>query len=76
MSSSTQNRLRGIPVRVIGAPPAAPAAGPQEAVYHRRRRIVQLLALALIILIPLSGLFRIDAIAGAMVVLDLSLIHI
>jgi len=70
MSSSTQNRLRGIPVRVIGAPPAAPAAGPQEAVYHRRRRIVQLLALALIILIPLSGLFRIDAIAGAMVVLD------
>jgi len=70
MSSSTHNRLRDIPVRVIGTPPAAAAAGPQEAVYHRRRRIVQLVTLALIILIPLSGLFRIDAIAGAMVVLD------
>ena len=70
MGSSTHNRLRDIPVRVIGTPPAAAAAGPQEAVYHRRRRIVQLVTLVLIILIPLSGLFRIDAIAGAMVVLD------
>jgi polyferredoxin len=69
MSSSIQNRLRGIPVRVIGASPSAPVNGPQEAVYHRRRRAIQLLALALIIIVPLSGLFRIDANAGAMVVL-------
>jgi polyferredoxin len=70
MSSSAQNRLRGIPVRVVGSAPASPAAGPQEAVYHRRRRMIQAAALVLIVLIPLSGLFRFDAIAGAMVVLD------
>jgi polyferredoxin len=70
MSSSAQSRLRGIPVRVVGSAPAVPETGPQEAVYHRRRRVIQLVALLLIVLIPLSGLFRIDAIAGAVVVLD------
>jgi len=69
MSSTAQSRLRDIPVRVVGSAPAA-ATGPQEAVFHRRRRLVQLAALVLIVLIPLSGLFRIDANAGAMVVLD------
>jgi polyferredoxin len=70
MSSSAQNRLRGIPVRVVGSAPAVAQSGPQEAVYHRRRRLMQMLALLVVILIPLSGLFRIDAAAGAMVVLD------
>ena len=70
MSSSAQSRLGGIPVRVIGHPPAAPSPGPQESVYHLRRRLIQLAAMALIIVVPLSGLFRIDAQAGALVVLD------
>ena len=69
MSSTAQTRLRDIPVRVVGSP-APSALGPQEAVYHRRRRVVQLLALVLIVLVPTSGLFRIDPIAGAVVVLD------
>jgi len=70
MSSTAQNRLRAIPVRVSAGPPAAPSHGPQQAVYHRRRRAIQLLVLALIVIVPLSGLFRIDAAASALVVLD------
>jgi polyferredoxin len=37
---------------------------------HRGRRAVQLGTIALAILIPISGLFRIDPVAGAFVVLD------
>ena len=38
--------------------------------YHGRRRMVQALSFALAILVPASGLFRIDPAAGALVVLD------
>jgi polyferredoxin len=37
---------------------------------HRSRRAVQLASIAVAILIPVSGLFRIDPVAGAFVVLD------
>lgn len=67
MSSTAQDRLRQIPVRVQGTP--APAL-PPDARYHRRRRAVQGVTLALIVLVPLTGLFRIDPIAGGLVVLD------
>jgi polyferredoxin len=38
--------------------------------YHGRRRLVQALSFALAIVVPASGLFRIDPSAGALVVLD------
>src|SRR5271169_6062942 len=38
--------------------------------YHGRRRLVQAISFGLAILIPASGLFRIDPSAGALVVLD------
>jgi len=69
MSYSAQTRLRDIPVRVVRSPANA-AEGAKPAVFHRRRRAVQLLALVLIVLVPTTGLFRIDPIAGALVVLN------
>jgi len=69
MSYSAQNRLRDIAVRVVGSP-SSPAVGSQESVFHRRRRVIQLLTLVLIALVPTSGLFRIDPMAGAVVVLN------
>jgi polyferredoxin len=68
MSTSAQNRLRQIPVRVVGSPAAEPL--PAQAYFHHRRRAVQALALVLIVLVPLTGLFRIDPIAGGLVILD------
>jgi len=38
--------------------------------YHQRRRIVQALSVLLAVLVPATGLFRIDPSAGALVVLD------
>ncbi len=38
--------------------------------YHGRRRLVQAVSFALVILVPASGLLRIDPSAGALVVLD------
>ncbi len=38
--------------------------------FHWRRRVTQLLLLLISILLPVSGLFRIDLVAGAFVVLD------
>ncbi len=38
--------------------------------YHGRRRLVQAASFALAVLVPASGLFRIDPSAGALVVLD------
>lgn len=38
--------------------------------FHMRRRLVQALFLFLLVIIPLSGLLRIDPVAGAFVVLD------
>jgi len=71
VAAGAVQRLRDIPVRVLG-PAVDPTlqAGAQPALYHGRRRAVQLLALALIVLVPTTGLFRIDPLAGALVVLD------
>src|ERR1700690_1716803 len=57
---------------------AVPAGFPSSAVpshansvrYHGRRRLVQALSFALVILVPAFGLLRIDPGAGALVVLD------
>lgn len=54
--------IQSIPITVIGAPPVQR--------YHWRRRLVQLLFIAIALLIPISGLLRIDLVAGAFVVLD------
>jgi len=67
MSSTAQTRLRDIPVRIS---PDAGTGVARPPAYHVRRRQLQWLALALIVLVPLSGLFRIDPLAGALVVLD------
>jgi polyferredoxin len=68
--------FRNIPAISPGA--AVPAGFPTSAVpspansvrYHGRRRLVQALSFALVILVPAFGLFRIDPGAGAFVVLD------
>jgi len=59
---SGSSSLDNIPVTVVPANPA-----PR---YHWRRRTVQFLTLFLAVLIPVSGLLRIDPVAGAFVVLD------
>jgi polyferredoxin len=38
--------------------------------FHTRRRITQLLFIFLLVVIPVSGLLRIDLVAGAFIVLD------
>ncbi len=55
--------ISSIPIKVIGRVPAFKH-------YHWKRRLVQFLAIAIAILIPASGLFRIDPEAGAFVILD------
>jgi polyferredoxin len=60
--ASPSGRLHQIPVRVEGAR-AAPAL-------HGRRRLVQSIALLLVIALPLTGMLRIDPQAGALVILD------
>lgn len=59
---SPKHALKDIPVRVE---PAAPRFS-----FHWRRRLVQFLFLLILVLIPLSGLLRIDPVAGAFVILD------
>ncbi len=69
-----------IPIGTLSLSPGAPipsgfpsSANPTSANskrYHRRRRMVQAISFALAILIPASGLMRIDPSAGALVVLD------
>jgi len=56
------NSLRDIPVRTEAAPP--------DRRLYWRRRAVQWTTILLILLIPISGLFRIDPVDGAFVVLD------
>jgi polyferredoxin len=63
MSSIQYKSLSAIPVKVIGASAVEPR-------FHWKRRVVQIVTLALAIMIPASGLFRIDPEAGAFVVLD------
>lgn len=65
VSTSINKALAGIPVKIIGPEPAKIKSG-----FHRKRRAIQALVLALLILIPATGLFRIDPVAAAFVVLD------
>lgn len=59
--SGINQKLAAIPVTVDGG------SQPQ---FHWKRRLVQALIIVLIVLIPASGLFRIDPEAGAFVVFD------
>ncbi len=62
-TASKQNGLAGIPVKVVTGNAAAPA-------FHWKRRLSQALVIALAVLVPVSGLLRIDPEAGAFVVVD------
>ncbi len=59
---SSNKTLADIPVIVEGRKP--------NTKLHWQRRLFQLTVLAMLVLIPLSGLFRIDPIQGAFVILD------
>ncbi|WP_455199594.1 4Fe-4S binding protein [Kaarinaea lacus] len=59
---SSNDALSNIPVTVK---PSAPGM-----TFHLRRRLTQTLFILLLIAIPISGLLRIDPVAGAFVVLD------
>ncbi len=64
MSGDSKSRsLAAIPVKVVGA------TG-RRTTFHWKRRAVQTLTVALAILVPVSGLLRIDPEAGAFVVVD------
>ncbi|MBI5919948.1 MAG: 4Fe-4S binding protein [Nitrosomonadales bacterium] len=64
MSASPQPR-KVIPIKLVGA-----KKPPEPSHFHWKRRAVQIATLILAVLIPASGLFRIDPMAGAFVVLD------
>ncbi|MHB1238762.1 MAG: 4Fe-4S binding protein [Gallionella sp.] len=64
MSSNINKTLSSIPIKVVGS-----AGGRGVANYRWKRRIVQMTILLLLVLIPVSGLFRIDPENGAFVVL-------
>ena len=53
-----------------GFPSSSNPSRANSARYHGRRRLVQAISFALAILVPASGLLRIDPSAGALVVLD------
>ncbi len=57
-----RSSIEGIPIRV--------EAAPKSARIHLYRRLSQYLVLILLVAIPLSGLFRIDPVMGAFVMLD------
>lgn len=64
MSSSMNKVLSSIPVKVIGT-----GMKKQAGNYQWKRRAIQTLILFLLVIIPVSGLFRIDPENGALVVL-------
>ena len=64
MSSNVNKSLSSIPVKIVGT--GTRYSGSK---FHWKRRSVQGMFLLLIVLIPVSGLFRIDPENGAMVVL-------
>ena len=64
MSSTMNKTLSSIPIKVVGSPPRKGTGR-----YQWKRRSIQVLILALLVLIPISGLFRIDPENGALVVL-------
>ena len=57
----------GVPA---GLPDSSSPTRANSARYHGRRRLVQAISFVLVILVPASGLFRIDPSTGAVVVLD------
>jgi polyferredoxin len=61
--SINQKSISSIPIKVIGIAPVSSR-------FHWKRRLVQVSAIFFAILIPASGLFRIDPEAGAFVILD------
>jgi len=65
MPDIINKRLASIPIKVAGVVPNKRQPG-----YHGKRRIFQTVVLLLVILVPLSGLFRIDPEVGGLVVLD------
>jgi polyferredoxin len=64
MSSSINKTLSAIPIKVV-----ASVASSRPANFRWKRRAVQITILFLLVLIPVSGLFRIDPENGALVVL-------
>lgn len=62
-SGINQKSISAIPIKVIGGEPVSVR-------FHWKRRMVQALTIIFVILIPASGLFRIDPEAGAFVLLD------
>lgn len=64
MSTGNNKTLSSIPIKVVGTPARKAGTG-----FHWKRRAVQIAVLLLLVLIPLSGLFRIDPENGALVVL-------
>jgi polyferredoxin len=63
MPGSRQKTLADIPVKVVGA-------SPRPTAFHWKRRAAQALTLTLAVMVPVSGLLRIDPEAGAFVVID------
>ncbi len=64
MSTAMNKTLSSIPIKVVGS---IPKKGTGR--YQWKRRSIQVLILVLLVLIPISGLFRIDPENGALVVL-------
>jgi polyferredoxin len=64
MSSVTNNKISSIPVKVIAPKPTGGVAN-----FKWKRRAVQITILILLVLIPVSGLFRVDPENGALVIL-------
>ena len=64
MSSGINKTLSSIPIRIVG-----PGAKTGLANYRWKRRAVQITILLFLVIIPVSGLFRIDPENGALVVL-------
>jgi len=64
MSSVINKALSSIPIRVVGSPTKKGVPN-----FRWKRRAVQIIFLLLLVLIPVSGLFRIDPENGAFVVL-------
>jgi polyferredoxin len=64
MSSVPNKKLSSIPIKVINT---APNGGTGK--YKWKRRAIQIIILVLLVLIPVSGLFRFDPENGALVVL-------
>ncbi len=62
-ADSKSGSLAAIPVKVV-------AASRARSGFHWKRRAVQVLGVVLAILLPVSGLLRIDPEAGAFVVVD------